>query len=61
MEQTEKAFLEDLKYKQVKVFLSSGIAIDGELIEFDVNTLQLLKDGKILMAYKAAIATVIPK
>lgn len=58
----EQQFLERMKNRYVKVFLTSGIALSGVLTGHDEYTILILKEGETdpSLVYKEHISTVLP-
>ena len=62
IETNEEDFIKDLidNYKQVTVFLISGIKLEGTITSSDVNTITLKGSNNIQLVYKHAISTILP-
>ena len=62
IETNEEDFIKDLidNYKQVTVFLISGIKLEGTITSSDVNTITLKGSNNIQLVYKNAISTILP-
>ena len=59
---TSKEGTQDLidNYKQVTIFLISGIKLEGTITSSDVNTITLKGSNNIQLVYKHAISTILP-
>ena len=62
VETNEEDFIKDLidNYKQVTIFLISGIKLEGTITSSDVNTITLKGSNNIQLVYKHAISTILP-
>ena len=62
VETNEEDFIKDLidNYKQVTIFLISGIKLEGTITSSDVNTITLKGTNNIQLVYKHAISTILP-
>ena len=62
IETNEEDFIKDLidNYKQVTVFLISGIKLEGTITSSHVNTITLKGSNNIQLVYKHAISTILP-
>jgi RNA chaperone Hfq len=58
----EKNFLEQVQghNSPTTIFLTNGIKLQGRMVGYDDHTIALKRDGVTQLAYKTAIATIMP-